>query len=54
MLHKETSHFSPVASAINLFSNEFLLKHSKVNHSSSFLSSVAKKGVPFQPNQYTS
>ena len=29
------------------FSNEFSLKHSKVSHSRSFLSSVARKGVPF-------
>ena len=33
-------------SPIDLFSNEFLLKHSKVSHSSSFFSSVARKGVP--------
>ena len=37
---QSTSSFSP----IDLFSNEFLLKHSKVSHSSSFLSSVARKG----------
>ena len=39
-LRQSTSSFSP----IDLFSNEFLLKHSKVSHSSSFLSSVARKG----------
>ena len=31
------------SSPIDLFSKEFLLKHSKVSHSSSFLSSVARK-----------
>ena len=39
-LRQSTSSTSP----IDLFSNEFLLKHSKVSHSSSFLSSVARKG----------
>ena len=39
-LRQSTSSFSP----IDLFSNEFLLKHSKVSHNSSFLSSVARKG----------
>ena len=39
-LRQTTSSSSP----IDLFSNEFLLKHSKVSHSSSFLSSVARKG----------
>ena len=39
-LRQTTSSTSPV----DLFSNEFLLKHSKVSHSSSFLSSVARKG----------
>ena len=44
-LKQTTSPTSP----IDLFSNEFLLKYSKVSHSSSFLSSVAGKGggVPF-------
>ena len=43
-LRHTTSSISP----IDLFSNEFLLKHSKVSHSSSFLSSVARRGgVPF-------
>ena len=31
-------------SPIDLFSNEFQLKHSMVSHSSSFLSSVARRG----------
>ena len=38
---------------IDLFSNEFLLKHSRVSHSSSFLSSVARKGVSiYLPSAY--
>ena len=39
-LRRTTSSTSP----IDLFSNKFLLKHSKVSHSSNFLSSVARKG----------
>ena len=39
-LRQSTSSTSP----IDLFSNEFLLKHSKVSYSRSFLSSVARKG----------
>ena len=38
-LRQTTSSTSP----IDLFSNGFLLKHSKVSHSSSFLSSIARK-----------
>ena len=43
------SFLRPTTSSMDLFSNRFLLKYSKVSHSNSFLSSVARKGrgVPF-------